>query len=142
MIERYIPLDGDQDTLQGICSLIHSEVLGIQSHVLPDDIVHISETIQPYKTYYIKDWSTVTATGAIDLKHIDVGVAELQNVAVHRDYRCRGLGRLMVGALETAAKEHNAYLMRLSYLPQSRQFYERLQYVHIENTNTLAKRLM
>lgn len=71
------------------------------------------------------DENQAIATGRIRL--VD-GMGKLQRVAVRKEYRSHGVGRIIIQALEDKAKELGATKVKLDGQLQAQGFYEKLGY--------------
>ena len=71
------------------------------------------------------DENQAIATGRIRI--VD-GMGKLQRVAVRKEYRSHGVGRIIIQALEDKAKELGATKVKLDGQLQAQGFYEKLGY--------------
>lgn len=71
------------------------------------------------------DENKAIGTGRVRLAD---GVGKLQRVAVLKEYRSHGIGRMIIKALENKAKELGASKVKLDGQLQAQGFYEKLGY--------------
>lgn len=136
MIEQINLKHNREEYLDCLNDLIDHSTSG--SQVTPVDIFYnrVAQQNQNYEVYvYIID-KKIVATAAIvyeyKLKYIQPK-AHIEDVAVHKDYRGKGLGKEIVKACVNIAQKKNCYRIILTCEDSLIEFYEKLGFVKQDN---------
>jgi ribosomal protein S18 acetylase RimI-like enzyme len=133
----------DTTELSEIASIVYPSILDIPYSPDTGQDLNLADTIEPYSNFVGYYLGKVAGFGSIDFKYLKQGMASLENICIHPEFRGLGLGKILVSKLEEEARFKEADTIVLDSLEDATGFYTRLGYKKIsEKSSRLGKSLL